>query len=181
MECVACSTSLLDPLSPPVKQTCMCAARVCIECRLSVNKCPFCRERTLGETADLAYISEVIRKKRSIRCEGCFKTVSTRLARDHFATCGDYLRGRILDGRIDRRNIANAYRDMCSVNQGLRARNFQLQEQISVIFNSMGPYVPPPPPPPMPPPPQLPQEALTVRIAVSAGEAAGSEHRLLHP
>lgn len=185
MECVACSTSFLDPLTPPVTQTCACTSRVCIECRLSVNKCPFCRETTLGRVADLSYIEEVTKMRRSIKCEGCSKTVSTRLAKEHFGTCPDYLRQRIMEGRVDRMNLSTAYRDMCSVNQGLRARNFQLEEQVQMIFNSFQP-MPPPPPPGLPPahaPAPPPADAMRlppVRIVVSEQRGV-QQMNLLHP
>lgn len=184
MECVACSTCFLDPLNPPIAQTCKCAARVCIECRHQVPRCPFCRERTLGTTIDPAYVTEVQTMARSVRCEGCNKSVSTRTAREHFATCPDYLRGRILEGRVDRMKLASAYRDTSAVNQDLRARNYQLQEQIQMFFNSMAPAPPHPPQhsyeprsPPGPPPQGPPPPVGPVRI-YGAGTAA--DHRLLH-
>lgn len=196
MECVACYTSFLDPLNPPVKQSCNCSSHVCIECRQSVSKCPFCRERTLCTFADIDYVEQVRKMARSLKCEGCKRTVSTRLAREHFASCPEYLRGRILNGREDRVNILGSYHTTCSVNQELRARNFQLQEQLRqfmTVFHEPPPLSPPPiPPPPHEPPqdpPRLPPSLVPppqalrvgpVRIS-SSGVSVRAEYRLLHP
>jgi hypothetical protein len=130
MECIACSTSFLDPLNPPIVQTCRCVSRVCFECRPYLQRCPLCREHTLTEDIDREYVLEVKRMKRSITCEGCAKVVSTRLAVSHLEACPLYLRRRVLETRLDKLRIDHAYNEMAGVNQQLRMQNFAMNQQI---------------------------------------------------
>lgn len=162
MECVACTTSFLDPLNGPVVQTCRCISRVCQECRPHMQRCPLCREKTLGEEVDYVYVRLVQKMARSIRCDGCEKTVSTRVASNHLETCPAYLKRRIIEGRLDRLHLTHAYESMAGINQQLRARTFQLSEQVRIMFEPPQYMAPPPPPPPhvlrqhQPPLPPLP-------------------------
>jgi hypothetical protein len=139
-----------------------------------------CREHTLTEAIDHHHVDSIPTMRRSIRCEGCEATVSTRVASSHLETCVKYLRRRILEGRLDRLNVTEAYETMASVNQSLRARNYQLQEQVRIMMTPYEPVSPPGPPgglhqshPPPHPPPLLGPYVAATPVGVGGG--------LLHP
>lgn len=108
-----------------------------------MDKCPLCREKTLLDVVDSAYVADVIAMKRSIRCEGCNKNVSTRTAKDHLECCPLYLRRRLLETRLEKLRMDAAYNSMAGVNQQLRIHNYHMQEQIRVVFAGAGIHVPP--------------------------------------